>query len=329
MEIIKLLAPPSENEIESTWTHVEHVYVSIVCITFNQENYIRDAIDSFLAQETEYRFEIIIHDDLSTDSTRSILREYKNKYPNIVKLVLQDTNQYSLGKRISPLAVAHASGEYVALCEGDDFWIDKNKIDKQIKLFFENEKISLVHTGTLDLVEQTNESIVSDVPSHDNTTLALFKRNRIRTLTTMFKMVDYIGFYSDHGDEANKWLLGDWPLWIYLSMRGQIVLLPSITSVYRILVESASHSTDYRKLNVFRLSTYDMRLYMAYKSMSPNETLAALANSSLVDHMLHNTPLIERAYELSSNRYKFLFILNSIVPVKKIVSLRNRCRSLF
>ncbi|MEZ9786619.1 glycosyltransferase family 2 protein [Vibrio breoganii] len=130
---MKLKAPVSEEDIMSHWIYTDKVYISCVCITFNQELYIRDAIDSFLAQVTEYKFEIVIHDDLSTDKTRTILKEYKFRYPSIIKLVLQKENQYSLGKKITPIAVSYAEGDYIALCEGDDFWNDCNKIDVQYK----------------------------------------------------------------------------------------------------------------------------------------------------------------------------------------------------
>lgn len=145
MIINKLTAPASETEIKSHWKHVDKVYVSVVCITFNQEFYIREAIDSFLAQETEYRFEVVIHDDVSTDLTRDILLAYKEKYPTIIKLVLQDTNQYSLGKKITPLAVAHAAGEYLALCEGDDYWNSKKKLQMQLMALLENNVEICVH----------------------------------------------------------------------------------------------------------------------------------------------------------------------------------------
>ncbi|MFA0358885.1 glycosyltransferase [Vibrio breoganii] len=139
---MKLKAPVSEEDITSHWIYTDKIYISCVCITFNQELYIRDAIDSFLAQVTEYRFEIVIHDDLSTDETRTILKEYKSKFPSIINLVLQEQNQYSLGKKIFPIAVGYTEGEYIALCEGDDYWNDSNKIDIQYKSMHGKTNIS-------------------------------------------------------------------------------------------------------------------------------------------------------------------------------------------
>lgn len=106
--------------------------VSICCITYNHENYIRDAIEGFLMQETDFPFEIIIHDDASTDATADIIREYERKYPDIIKPIYQTENQYSKGEKVTLFTLKAARGKYIALCEGDDYWIDPLKLQKQI-----------------------------------------------------------------------------------------------------------------------------------------------------------------------------------------------------
>ena len=106
--------------------------VSICCITYNHENYIRDAIEGFLMQKTDFPFEIIIHDDASTDATADIIREYERKYPDIIKPIYQTENQYSKGEKATLFTFKAARGRYIALCEGDDYWIDPLKLQKQI-----------------------------------------------------------------------------------------------------------------------------------------------------------------------------------------------------
>ncbi len=113
-------------------TGTKDPFVSICCITYNHENYIRDAIEGFIMQETDFPFEILIHDDASTDSTANIIREYEEKYPDIIKPIYQTENQHSQGKRVSKFNWDRARGKYLALCEGDDFWIDPLKLQKQI-----------------------------------------------------------------------------------------------------------------------------------------------------------------------------------------------------
>lgn len=108
--------------------------VSINCITYNHENYIREALDSFLMQKTNFNYEILIHDDASTDNTAEIILEYERKYPNIVKPIIQKENQQSQGiKKVSHrFNHTRAKGKYIAFCEGDDYWIDDNKLQKQV-----------------------------------------------------------------------------------------------------------------------------------------------------------------------------------------------------
>jgi Glycosyltransferases involved in cell wall biogenesis len=97
------------------------IVVSVVCTTYNQEAFIGQAVDSFLAQRLSVPYEIIIHDDASTDSTPEILKGYAERYPDVIKVIQQQSNKYSTGQRVFDLAVCHARGEYIAPCEGDDF----------------------------------------------------------------------------------------------------------------------------------------------------------------------------------------------------------------
>jgi glycosyltransferase involved in cell wall biosynthesis len=113
-------------------TKINDPLVSICCITYNHENYIRDAIEGFLMQKTDFPFEIIIHDDASTDATADIIREYEREYPDIIKPIYQTENQYSKGKRATLFTFRAARGKYIALCEGDDYWVDPLKLQKQI-----------------------------------------------------------------------------------------------------------------------------------------------------------------------------------------------------
>ena len=107
--------------------------VTVSCIAYNHEKYIARALDSFLKQKTDFPFEIVIHDDASTDRTAEIIREYAEKYPDIIRPMYQTENQYSKG--ISNISGAfnfpRAEGKYIAMCEGDDYWIDDTKLQRQ------------------------------------------------------------------------------------------------------------------------------------------------------------------------------------------------------
>lgn len=112
--------------------------ISIICITYNHVNFIRDAIEGFLKQKTRYSYEIIIHDDASDDGTADIILDYYYKYPDIIKPIIQKQNQHSKGVDIIlEIIINHAKGKYLAFCEGDDFWSDPNKLENQVS-FLEN-----------------------------------------------------------------------------------------------------------------------------------------------------------------------------------------------
>ncbi len=137
------MATRTEQEIMKNWKYDGPPLVSVVCITYNHELYIRDAIEGFLMQETDFPFEIIIHDDASTDRTAEIVKEYATQYPKIIKTILQSENQYSKGKRVLSIAWAQAQGEYIALCEGDDYWIDSRKLSTQIDTMTKHTKCDI------------------------------------------------------------------------------------------------------------------------------------------------------------------------------------------
>lgn len=111
----------------------EILMVTIRCAVYNHESYIRQCLEGFVMQKTNFRFEAIVHDDASTDCSATIIREYAEKYPDIIKPIFETENQYS--KRDGSLARImneHTHGKYVAFCEGDDYWIDPFKLQKQV-----------------------------------------------------------------------------------------------------------------------------------------------------------------------------------------------------
>ena len=109
---------------------MEETLVSISCITYNQAHFIRQCLDGFLMQKTTFSFEVLIHDDASTDGTTEIIREYESKYPEIIKPLYEKENQWTKGRRGSAVFnYPRAKGKYIALCEGDDYWIDPLKLN--------------------------------------------------------------------------------------------------------------------------------------------------------------------------------------------------------
>ena len=142
--------------------------VSVFCLAYNHEKYIKNALDGFVMQKTTFPFEVLIHNDASTDNTAIIIREYAEKYPEIIKPVLQTENQYSKGVRIIEKYLRpNAKGKYVAWCEGDDCWIDDGKLQKQVDFLESHPEYSCcyhkvlmnnLHTGKQTYIPQIEES---------------------------------------------------------------------------------------------------------------------------------------------------------------------------
>ncbi len=135
----------TEDEIIANWKgDIDQPVVSICCITYNHEPYVEDALEGFLNQETNFPFEILIHDDASTDRTAAIIREYEVKYPRLIKPIYQTENQYSKGLKMNPtFNFPRSKGQYIALCEGDDYWIASEKLQTQVQLMREYPDVNI------------------------------------------------------------------------------------------------------------------------------------------------------------------------------------------
>ena len=207
--------------------------VSICCVTFNHEKYIRDALDSFLMQKTSFPYEIIIHDDASTDRTPEIIQSYADKNTNIFP-VMQNENQYSRKIKIFPNFVFPlVRAKYIALCEGDDYWTDPYKLQKQIDYMEDHTECSLCLHASTD-VSETGEFIK--------------KRERYKT-DSIVSMEDLIlgggGFAAFAStlfpsefrnllpDYYHKSPVGDVPLHLFLASRGEVFYLHDNMSSYR------------------------------------------------------------------------------------------------
>ena len=117
--------------------------VSIICAAYNHEKYIREALDGFVMQKTNFDYEVIINDDASTDATAEIICEYARQYPDIIKPIYQTVNQYSQGINIDrEFLLPNSNGKYIACCEGDDYWTDPYKLQKQVDFLEENPEYS-------------------------------------------------------------------------------------------------------------------------------------------------------------------------------------------
>ena len=167
--------------------------VAIKCLVYNHEPYLRDCLEGFVMQQTNFPFVAIVHDDASTDGSAAIIREYEEKYPNIIKPIYETENQYSkrdgsLG-RIMNAAVDATGAKYVAMCEGDDYWTDPLKLQKQVDFLESHIDYGLVHTyRKIDMAGQLYET---PIINYAETKETLLLSCSITTCTVMYSTQIY------------------------------------------------------------------------------------------------------------------------------------------
>ena len=214
--------------------------VTVICTAYNHEKYIRNALDGFVMQETNFPFEVVVHDDASTDGTADIIREYERNFPNIIKPIYQKENQYSKGgDGISKAIAPWRKGKYTAVCEGDDFWIDKHKLMKQAAFMENHPDYSCVFHAVNVLVQ---EKVVRNDKRWD-TEMDFTPYDVIRNGGDFISSPSI--FYRTeifHKPKPKYWKYintMDYPFQIFLSLNGKVHYLPDIMACYRFMSEGS------------------------------------------------------------------------------------------
>lgn len=229
--------------------HNRDVMVSVMCYTYNHVNTIRDALEGFLMQKADFTYDVFIYDDASTDGTSDIVREYVQKYPDIFHAFIEEKNMYrnpDRRERTHELETKNLSGKYIAMCEGDDFWIDCNKLQIQVE-FMEshpecemylhnalwlNCENSTMKSGNLfdgaDERDLSAEEIIMQYGGHPATSSFLYKKELLKGPHFFY--------------EAS---VGDYTLLLHAFARGSVHYSNRIMSVYRYM-KPGSYSENLR-----------------------------------------------------------------------------------
>lgn len=206
--------------------------LSILCLTYNQEKYVKQALESMLAQKTTFQFEILIHDDASTDATVKILRQYQKDYPEIVYVLFEKENQFT--KEASAMVLNKlfyiAKGKYISLCEGDDYFTDDTKLQHQVDFLEKNPEYSLCFhpvNVTYEDDDATDEVFPEWKKGEVFTLQKLLKQNFIQTNSVVYRSL------KDYSYLPIGFLPGDWYLHIYHARFGKIGFINKVMSTYR------------------------------------------------------------------------------------------------
>lgn len=235
--------------------------ITVLCLAYNHASYIKDALEGFVSQKTRFSFEVIVHDDASTDGTADIIREYARRYPEIIKPVFQKENQYSRGVAIGPtFCFPLVRGEYVALCEGDDYWTDPLKLQLQADALDAHSEVDLCTHGAL--VTQNGKfhgympsRLWGGILSADK----IIRGMRLPTASLLIRREAYLRMTP-----PREILFNDTALLLQTCMRGGALYLPRCMSVYRYQTPgswSAVHRgqarMDARKTEQAQLEAFD------------------------------------------------------------------------
>ncbi len=250
--------------------------VSIDCITYNHEIYIRDALEGFLMQKTDFTFEVLIHDDASTDKTVNIIQKYENKYPDIIKPIYQKENQFSKGiDVIKQFQYPRARGKYIAICEGDDYWTDPYKLQKQVDFLETHLDYGLVHCNIDKLYDKTGKiirdanknKILLNCSQIDIFNGLLTDQYRISTATVLAR-TELLSKAINNFDMLD-YMMSDLPTWLEMTQLSKVHYLNETMGVYRKVRGSLSNEeSTYRS---FIMSGLRIRLDFANKYTTPIE----------------------------------------------------------
>ena len=259
----------TEEEIVSGWESRAPVLASVCCITYNHQNFIGEAIEGFLIQETEFPFEVIVHDDASTDGTTEIILEYATKYPRLIRTIIQTDNQYSKGGLINLRFVfPRAAGKYIAICEGDDYWTDKSKLQKQIMFLENNPEYVITYTDCQAFDESGTIDHDFGGAREDLDAMELKKATPLFTLTTCFRNV-----IDDIPQELMSARYGDMVTWSLLGDHGKGKYLTDILPAAYRVHEGGLHSKKDSKERA-KLHLVTVRALFAYYESIGDKKLA-------------------------------------------------------
>lgn len=211
------------------------VLVSIRCLVYNHEPYLRQCLDGFVMQKTDFAFEAIVHDDASTDKSADIIREYAAKYPDIIKPIYETENLYSKHDgSIKRIMNANTHGKYIALCEGDDYWTDPLKLQKQFDFMEANPEYTLCfHNAMIHFQNGKNKDrIFAELENRDYHPVELYENWLVPTASIFTRKDTYL----QQQPRLNNpdFLYGDNPLIVSLAYAGKVHCINEIMSVYRI-----------------------------------------------------------------------------------------------
>jgi glycosyltransferase involved in cell wall biosynthesis len=298
--------------------------VSVFVMVYNHEKYLAECLDGLLMQKCNFTFDIVVGEDCSTDNSREILLDYQNRYPGKFKLLLHKTN---IGASKNQMEVfKNCKGKYIAMCEGDDYWIDPLKLQKQVDFLKANKDYVLTHSdivlknsageyikysrGTISKIFKTSKNQKIDVVKN------LIKGNYIMTLTVMIEKNALFKALENIAENDKHIATIDYTLFLELSKLGKIHHQKEKTAVYRILPNSASNNTNIDHRLRYIESTINISRYY-------NQKFSAGINNLYFDRVLLSAQLCEFAKRGLISKFTTAFSKGIKYDISNVFRLKN------
>lgn len=275
------------------------IEVSIKCLVYNQVKYLRKCLDGFVNQKTNFSFEVIVHDDKSNDGSTEIIKEYAAKYPSIIIPIIEEENIYSKKgfAGINEILKPMYKGKYLAFCEGDDYWTDPNKLQKQYDALEQHPECTVCFTKAA-VINAEDTKILKHIPNDSSRLNKIFSlRDYCReefyigqwtfhTSTMMFRRSILDGYMEVSSNEFKDFPYGDMPMMLYNLIKGNGIYIDEITSHYRWL---SGGYNSYMKDHIDKANAKDLKLIDALKAF---DKYTNYKYSSLIDYRIKNTEVI-------------------------------------
>ena len=216
--------------------------VSVCMTTYNHERYIAQAIESVLRQQTDFAVEVVVGEDCSTDNTLAICREYEAKYPDRVRVIASEIN---IGMHANYRRTIEACrGEYVAMCDGDDWFSDPNKLQLQVdKLRAEGAAMCYTRSER----RSDHDSVIYPQGALHTTFEDMLRLNTAENCTTLALRTKILEYYAEVEPQTKGWRTDDLPMWLWFAATQKITAIDRVTAVHRVLATSVSHSEQWEK----------------------------------------------------------------------------------
>lgn len=317
---------------------MDDIMVSICCLVYNHEKYLRQCLDGFMMQHTNFKFEVLIHDDASTDGSVDIIREYEKKYPDIVKPIYQNENQHSKGVRIGwTYQYPRVKGKYIAMCEGDDFWTDENKLQMQYEAL-ETHKDCHFCACTVRHVSENGEALQNKDPSErynlsENCVLQsekwiemLFGGGIIFQTSSYFFNAEHIKkIISNRPKFFDLCPVGDVPLMQYFAQIGNMYYINEEMSCYRKSSigswTSTALNTPYKQVNnrmqmIESYIAFDSYTNLKYHKLIEHSILKMEFNAAVIlkDYKKVLNKKYREIFNERSIKERTLFIISAYFP---------------